>query len=102
MRSSRETELAETFPTHVVCAWIGNSEPIAAKHYLQVTDDHFAQAVQNPVQYAQESDRRTRDPESETPVFPAEHDPLLCYTDIQIAEAGLEPARGTSPQDFKS
>jgi integrase len=25
LRSSRETELADTFPMHVVCAWIGNS-----------------------------------------------------------------------------
>jgi hypothetical protein len=34
----RETELAESFPMHVVCEWIGNSAAIAAKHYLQVTD----------------------------------------------------------------
>jgi hypothetical protein len=36
LRSTRETELAESYPLHVVCAWIGNSEPVAAKHYLQV------------------------------------------------------------------
>jgi hypothetical protein len=35
---------------HVVCQWIGNTEAIAAKHYLQVTDDHFSKAVRNPVQ----------------------------------------------------
>jgi integrase len=45
MRSSRETELAETFPMHVVCRWIGNSQPVAAQHYLQVTDDHFVKAT---------------------------------------------------------
>ena len=50
LRSTRETELAEHFPAHVVCAWLGNSEAVARKHYLQVTDDHFEQAVQNPVQ----------------------------------------------------
>lgn len=49
LRSTRETELAEQFPIHVVCEWIGNTQAIAAKHYLQVTDDHFRQAVQNPV-----------------------------------------------------
>jgi len=27
------------------CAWIGNSRPVAAKHYLQVTDAHFAKAA---------------------------------------------------------
>ena len=52
LRSTRETELAESFPMHVVCSWIGNSQPVAAKHYLQVTDEHFTQAVQNPVQQA--------------------------------------------------
>jgi len=35
---------------HVVCQWIGNSQPIAAKHYLQVTDDHFSKALRNAVQ----------------------------------------------------
>ena len=30
---------------HVVCGWIGNSAPIADKHYLQITDDHYADAV---------------------------------------------------------
>ena len=44
LRSTRETELAERFPLHVVCAWIGNSQAVAAKHYLQLTDDHFEQA----------------------------------------------------------
>ncbi|MBI1369021.1 MAG: tyrosine-type recombinase/integrase [Planctomycetes bacterium] len=45
LRSTRETELAEAFPMHVVCRWIGNSEPVAAKHYLQMTDEHFERAV---------------------------------------------------------
>ena len=53
LRSSRETELAERFPMHVVAAWLGHTETIAQKHYLQVTDQHFAaavQAAQNPAQ----------------------------------------------------
>jgi integrase len=45
LRSSCETDLTNSFPLHVACAWIGNSEAVAAKHYLQVTDDHFATAV---------------------------------------------------------
>ena len=52
LRATRETELADHFPMHVACAWIGNSRAVAMKHYLQVTDDHFRQAVQNPVQSA--------------------------------------------------
>jgi hypothetical protein len=59
LRSTRETELAETYPMHVVCEWIGNSQPVAAKHYLQVTKAHFDQAseaLQNPVQQLHETD----------------------------------------------
>jgi integrase len=44
LRSTRETELCETFPIHVVCEWIGNSQAVAKEHYLQVTDAHFEQA----------------------------------------------------------
>jgi integrase len=45
LRSSRQTELAEKYPIHVVCAWLGNSRAIAQEHYLQVTDSHFADAA---------------------------------------------------------
>ena len=45
MRATRETELAEQFPVQVVCQWIGNSPAVAARHYLQVTDEHFARAT---------------------------------------------------------
>ncbi len=51
LRSTRETELTQRFPIHVVCKWIGNSQSVAAKFYLQLTDDHFAKAVQDPVQH---------------------------------------------------
>lgn len=69
LRATRETELAAEFPIHVVCAWIGNTEMIAAKHYLQVTDDDFQRAaksgavvVQNPVQHPA-APSRTESPE---------------------------------------
>ena len=54
LRSTRQTELAESYPVHVVCAWIGNSQAVAMEHYLQVTDEHFEQAagaLQNAVQH---------------------------------------------------
>ena len=44
LHSTRETELAEQFPLHVVTVWMGNSQPVAARHYLLVTDDHFTKA----------------------------------------------------------
>jgi len=57
LRSTRETELAEVYPLHVVCAWIGNTPRVAKDSYLQVTDDHFAKAAQNPAQHLHESPR---------------------------------------------
>ena len=58
LRSSRQTELAEQFPSHVVCGWLGNSEDIARKHYYQTTDDHFAQAMIGPDKSGAESGAR--------------------------------------------
>jgi hypothetical protein len=71
LRATRETELAESFPIHVVCAWIGNSSAIAAKHYLQVTEEHFGRAInggaQIPTHQAPAVDRtasQVEDPET--------------------------------------
>jgi len=57
LRSTRETELARQHPSHVACAWIGNSQPVAREFYLQVTDDDYERALQNPVQHAHEPGR---------------------------------------------
>lgn len=57
------------FPIHVVTAWIGNSVPVAMKHYLQVTDADFelankgdvksdAQATQIPTSQAHATIRK--------------------------------------------
>lgn len=54
LRASRQTELVDRFPAHVVCAWLGNSQPVAQKHYLQVLDSHFSQATQKTTQPAAE------------------------------------------------
>ncbi|MGD0389036.1 MAG: hypothetical protein ABSC42_08785 [Tepidisphaeraceae bacterium] len=34
-----------SWPAHVVCVWIGNSEVVARDHHLQITDEHFAKAA---------------------------------------------------------
>ncbi len=49
LRSTRETELMEIYPSHVVVSWIGHSEKVARKHYLQTTDAHFEKAVAHQV-----------------------------------------------------
>jgi integrase len=45
LRSSRETELLETFPLHVVAAWMGHDAKVSLKHYAQTTEDHFDRAA---------------------------------------------------------
>ena len=51
LRATCQTELEEVFPTHVVCSWLGNSPTVAHKHYLQVTEEHFAKATQKATQH---------------------------------------------------
>jgi integrase len=67
LRASRQTELEESFPSHVVCAWLGNSETVAKRHYLQVTDAHFEKAVQKAV--------HQNDPRQETDASGEEFEP---------------------------
>jgi integrase len=57
-RSSRQTELEQHFPTYVVCAWLGNTPTVAHKHYLTVTDDHFAAAAKTGDANARYDSRR--------------------------------------------
>ena len=45
LRLTRETELAEVYPLHAVTAWLGNSQLVAAKHYLQLRDELFQRAA---------------------------------------------------------
>ena len=50
MRASRQTELEREFPLHVVCAWLGNTEAVAKKNYLLVTDADFRKATGTSLQ----------------------------------------------------
>jgi integrase len=52
LRASAQTDLANHFPSHVVCGWLGNSEGIALEHYLQTTDEHFEAAAGKAAQKA--------------------------------------------------
>ena len=45
MRASRQTELEQQYPTHIVCAWLGNSPQVARKSYLLVTNADFEKAI---------------------------------------------------------
>ena len=87
LRASRETELANEFPIHVVCEWIGNSAEVARKHYLQVTEEHFEKATSNPTSHMRADDGKRRQTEKETAVSPA----IARDTAIQIPPRGVEP-----------
>jgi integrase len=71
LRASRQTELAERFPLHVVCRWLGNTTTVATQHYLTVRDSDFenalksedvgpSNALQNALQQAAETARTER------------------------------------------
>jgi integrase len=102
LRASRETELAAEYPLHVVCAWIGNTAMIAAKHYLQVRETDFERAaksgavrctaLQNPVQSVldREGQERTQ-PDVGQGFCPSESLPVLSCPSVQIPPRGLEP-----------
>ena len=106
LRASRETELAKEYPIHIVCAWIGNTERIAAKHYLQVTDEDFAlasrgaaksdaRALQNAVQQAA-ARFRTESPET-TEALVSQGFPLVGAASCEMVQDALVPPRGLEP-----
>ncbi|HUT45258.1 MAG TPA: site-specific integrase [Sedimentisphaerales bacterium] len=101
LRSTRETELAETWPEHVVCAWIGNSKVVAREHYLQVTDEHFEraarfpdrakEAAQNPEQQIPTEPCMTSYPISQSAKCDKKRD-LATQCNASMGRAGFEPA----------
>jgi hypothetical protein len=95
LRSTRQTELSELFPAHVVCAWIGNSEDVAKLHYLQVTDQHFEKAVQNPVQSmhgkTRQDSARVNKPISEIAICRGKSRPGEPWRCTTVGPEGLEP-----------
>ena len=91
LRSTRQTELAETFPLHVVTEWVGNSDAVAMKHYLQVTDDHFRKATQNPTQTVHDSSVRGMTAKQQTPQKSAVDNAGQVWTPVKVGDEGLEP-----------
>lgn len=45
LRASRETELMRLHRANLVHAWMGNTEGVAADHYLMATDEDFDRAA---------------------------------------------------------
>jgi integrase len=97
LRSSRQTELSERFPSHVVCGWLGNSPDIAREHYLQITDSHFDQAtgnaLHNPVHQQQTTCDNQSQPDDESSENPH------CLVSKADGE-GFEPTVDFHPRRF--
>jgi len=87
LRASRETELVREHPIHVVCAWVGNSERVARRHYLQVTDADFEKATSNPTSPMHAEGRTRPQTKNETAVSPA----FANDTAVQVPPTGIEP-----------
>ena len=71
---------------HVVCDWLGNTREVAAKHYLQVTDEHFRKATQTA--HDRGDSEGLRIPRNCQMSHVDKAGPLL--PSLQVAEAGLE------------
>ena len=111
LRASRETELAQDHPLHVVVAWLGNSAPIAARHYLQVTEIDFeratgaveksgaesgAQGAQNQAQQAAAESGTTS---QKLRKAPGKQEPLLlAAASSELVKICTVPPRGVEPR----
>jgi hypothetical protein len=98
LRGTRQTELREYYPDHVVCTWIGNSQAVAAKHYLQTTDDHYSKAANEPTGALQKAllksadeQRREAHEEKATDENSLGCAPMRNYTPVSMGDTGLEP-----------
>src|SRR6185295_4432173 len=98
LRSSRETELCQKFPVHVVCKWIGNTPRIAQQHYLQVTDQDFAKAIAGEDEAAQKAAQQTAaklsvaSHQTEQPTICEELRGIATPNKDLLGRAGIEPA----------
>lgn len=96
LRSSRQTELAEEYPAHVVCAWMGNFVSVAQDHYLQVRDEYFIAAAQGETAAARstaESSEPQRKPEGENRVFAVLSGTENADVEYRMGAPGFEPGK---------
>jgi integrase len=91
-RATREIELCEKFPQHVVAKWMGHSESIANRHYLKVTEDHFRRAAKEPtgvVQKAVQSGAETERNAAQAPPEKPANAALCDDVDIKDTPKGI-------------
>lgn len=94
LRASRQTELMNSFPAHVVCDWLGNTEAIANKHYLQTTDEHFALAQGGGTGGDNSTRNDSQRPEtvpSTSPTFPKKSEMPRVFAAIEYPQGESNP-----------
>ena len=112
MRASCETDLARQFPLAVVAKWLGNTQAVAMRHYVDVTDADFERATtggeisdekaaQKAAQYAHAMERGESQPATavyeKTPVLQGFATSCDTLQNGGMEAAGIEPAsRSTS------
>jgi integrase len=112
MRASCETDLARKFPLAIVAKWLGNTQAVAMRHYVDVTDADFerattgaetsgAKAAQNAAQQAHATERSEPQPASaaheKPPALQGSASSCDTMQNRGMEAAGIEPAsRDTS------
>ncbi len=106
MRASCESDLARRFPLAVVCKWLGNTQAVALRHYIDVTDDDFRKALEatesgNPKAAQKAAQQVTAvmrnewqtftGEKKETPGFPGFSEPCETMQGCTVEVNGLEP-----------
>ena len=103
MRASCETDLARQFPLAVVAKWLGNTQAVAMRHYVDVTDADFeraiigdAQPAQKAAQHAHAMDRSEPQPtkaaQVKLPVLQGSASSCETLQNRGMEAAGIEPA----------
>lgn len=107
MRASCETDLARQFPLAVVAKWLGNTQAVAMRHYVDVTDADFARATtgaesidakaaQKAAQHAHAMERSepqsTKVTHEKSPVLQGSASPCDTLQNRGMEAAGIEPA----------
>jgi hypothetical protein len=73
LRALRVTELRDSFPAHVVDAWIGHDDTVARKHYAQALDEHYERALQKCSHFPSSMDTHREVPMNENVENPVLH-----------------------------
>lgn len=105
MRASCETDLARQFPLAVVAKWLGNTQAVAMRHYVDVdvTDADFEraigdggasgdEAVRNPVQQVLATYRNASNAQGQSPENSRDFDAFRHPSIGGVEAAGIEPA----------